>query len=110
MQEFPRINFIWSCRTILQIIGETLAAYHISKVEQWDKIFYDGMCRRQTALQNLVIGVIYEERLRPLILSTYIILDIETSEKQVDAVLSTIVVCGKQFQMWAEVLDHSLPS
>ena len=34
VQELPRINFIRSCLTILQIICENLSAYCIGKVEQ----------------------------------------------------------------------------
>ena len=48
--------------------------------------------------------------MRPLIISTSIILEGETSEQQVDAVLSTISVCGKRLQQWVEVLKHSHPS
>ena len=80
VQELPSINCIQSCQTILRIIGETLAAYRIVKVEKWDPFFSKGMGRRHNALQNLVIGVIYDECLRPLIISTYIILKGETSE------------------------------
>ena len=68
VQELTRINLIQSCSIIIQIIGDTLAAYCIGKVEQQDQLFSDGIGRRQTALQNLVIGAIYEERLSPLIL------------------------------------------
>ena len=85
-------------------------AYRIVKVEQWDHFFSDIMVRHQTALQNLFIGIINEERLRPLILSTSIILKGETSEKHVEAVLPTIAGCGKRLQQWVEVLEHSYPS
>ena len=60
LQELPSISFIRSFQTILRIIGETLAAYFIGKVEQRDKLFSGGTGRRQTALQYLVIGVIGE--------------------------------------------------
>ena len=80
IQDLPNINFIWSCRTIFRIIGGTLAAYHIVKVEQWDKLFSDGTGRSHNALQNLVIGVIHEESMSPLVISTSIILKGETSE------------------------------
>ena len=103
VQEIPRINFIPSFREILWIIGETLAASSIGYMEQWDKLFSDGMGRRQTDLQNLVIGIIDEERLQPFILSTSIILERETSDQQVYDVLSTIAGCGKRFQRWAEM-------
>ena len=107
VKELPKINFIRSCWTIIRIIGETLAAYRIGKVEQWDKLFYDSTGRRQNYLHNLVIGVIDEEHLCPLILSTSIILKGETSEQQVDTVLSTIGGYGERLQRWVEVLNHS---
>ena len=79
-------------------------------MEQWDKVFSDGTGRRKTALHNLDISIIDEERMRPLILSTSIILKGETSEQKVDAVMSNIVSCGKRLQQWEEVLNHSHPS
>ena len=82
---------------------ETLAAYNIGKVEQWDQLLSDGMVRSHTALQNLVIIVIDEERLHPLILSTYTIPKGETYDQKIDAVLSSIVGCRKWLQRWAEV-------
>ena len=91
VQELPIINFIWLCQTIFLIIGETLVAYCIVEVEQWDQLFYGRVVRCQTDLHNLLIGVIDEERLCPLIISTYIILKGETSCHQVGIVLSTIV-------------------
>ena len=110
VKELPSTNFIRSCRTILQIIGETLAAYRIGKVEQRDQLLSDGTDRHHTALQNLVISVIYEECMHPLILSTSIIFKGETSEQQVESVLSTIEGCGKRLQWWEEVSYHSNPS
>ena len=110
VQELPRINFIWLCWTIIRIIGDTLAAYRIGKVDKWDQLFSDGIVRRQTALKKMVISVINEEHLCPLILSTSIILKGETSEQKVDTVMSTITGCGKRLQWWVEVLEHSHPS
>ena len=70
VQELPIIKFIWSCRTILRIIGKNLAAYCIRKVDKWDKLFSTGTGRHQTALWNFFIRVIDEERPSTLILST----------------------------------------
>ena len=110
VQELPNINFIWSFWTILPIFGEILLAYSIGELDQWDKLFSNNTGRRQTDLHNLVIGVIDEEHLRPLILSTSIILKGETSEQKVDSLLSTIAGCGNWLQWWKEVLDHWHPS
>ena len=109
-QELPIISFIREFRTNLRIIGDTLTVYIIGEVEQWDKLLSDGTGRCQIFLHNLVIGIIDEERLCPLIISTSTILEVETSEHQVDAVLSTIEGCGKWLQRWVEVLEHSNPS
>ena len=91
VQELPRINFIRSCWKFIRIIGETLVAYCTGKVEKWDQLLSDSTNRHQTALHILVIGVIDEERLRPIIHSTSIILKGETYDNQVGDVLSTIV-------------------
>ena len=56
VQELPRINFIQKCWTILRIIGDTLAAYRIGKVDQGDQLFSDGTGRRQIDLHNFVVG------------------------------------------------------
>ena len=98
VQELPSINSICSCWTILRIIGNTVAAYCIGKVEQWDQLLSDGRDMIQIDIHNLVIGAMKEERLQtliistsiimhPLIISTSIILEGDMSEQQVDAVL-----------------------
>ena len=95
VQDLPSINFIRSCRSILRIIGENLAAYDIRKVGQWYQLLSDGTGRHQNYLKNLVISIIDDKRLRPLIPSTSIILKGDTYEQQVDAVLPTITSCWK---------------
>ena len=79
-------------------------------MDKWDQLFSDITGRCQNTLQNLVIVVIDEEHLSPLILSTSVILNGETSEQHVDDVLSTIAGCGKMLKQWVEVLQHSHPS
>ena len=106
VQEIPSIIFIRSLRTIIQTICENLADYRIGKVEQRDQVFSDGTGRRQTDIHNLIIGVINEELLCPLTLSISMILEGDMSEKQIDAVQSTIVGWGKRLQRWEEVLEN----
>ena len=60
VQDLSSINFIRSCRTVLQIIFETLVAYCIGKVDKRDQLLSNGTGTRQTDLHNLVIGVINE--------------------------------------------------
>ena len=81
VQELPRINFIWQFRIFFRIIGETVTAYHIGKLKQWDHLLSVGRGRRQTDIHNLFIGIIDEELLHPLILSTSIILEVDLSSR-----------------------------
>ena len=59
---------------MLRIIGETLTAYRLAKANAWQQLFTDGTSRRQVALQNLIISITENNELRPLILSSAIIL------------------------------------
>ena len=56
-KQVPSISYVRRCRTILRIVGETLASYRLAKAEDWEQLFTDGTSRRQSALQNLIIGI-----------------------------------------------------
>ena len=58
------------------------------------------MGRRHTYLHNFITGIINEERLHPLILSTTVILEVDTSGNQVGDVLSNISGCRKRLKWW----------
>ena len=51
----PSVNFVRQCRVIVQIIGETLAAIKLARVEEWSQMFTDSTTRRQISFQNLII-------------------------------------------------------
>ena len=53
-------------------------------------MFTDGTNRRQIGIQNLVIGLLEDEMMKPYILSSAIISENETSEKQVEAIISKV--------------------
>ena len=72
---------------MLRIIGETLTAYRLAKASMWQLLFTDGTSRRQVALQNLIISITENYELRPLILSSAIILEGGSSEQQQNAIL-----------------------
>ena len=43
--DLPCDKYIRECRTILRIVGETLTAYQLAKVEGWSQLFTDGTSR-----------------------------------------------------------------
>ena len=40
---------------MLQVIGETLPAFRLSKVEKWDQEFTYGTIRRKISVQDFVV-------------------------------------------------------
>ena len=87
VKQLPSLSFIRECRVAIQIIGETLTAYRLANAPKWEQVFTDGTSRRQISLQNLVIGLLDDNVLKPLILSSSIIPEDETSENQVNAIM-----------------------
>ena len=87
IHELPRNSYIRNSRTVLCIIGETMTAYRLANANNWQQLFTHGTSRRQVALQNLIISVIEDDELRPLVFSSAITLEGETSEQQHDEFL-----------------------
>ena len=81
IKEIPCVSYVRKCRSILRIIGETLASYRLAKAKKWQQLFTDGTSRRQTAIQNLIIGIEEDSVLKNIVLSSSIILVGESSEQ-----------------------------
>ena len=88
--ELPSVNFVRQCRTVLQILNETLAALRLGRAETWHQLFTDGTTRRQIAFQNLVIALMEDGKLDPVIVSSCMILEDETSETQVKCIVEMV--------------------
>ena len=88
--ELPSINFVRQCRTVLQNINETLSALRLGQADTWHQLFTDGTTRRQIAFQNLVIALMVDGKLDPVIVSSCMILEDETSETQVRSIMNTV--------------------
>ena len=88
--ELPSVNFVRQCRTVLQNINETLAALRLGNADTWHQLFTDGTTRRQVAFQNLVIALMEDGKLDPVIVSSCMILEDETSENQVKSIVDMV--------------------
>ena len=80
VKDLPSLRFIQECRVVLHINIETLKDFKISKVEKWDQEITDGTSRRQIISQEFVVVLLEGEGLKPLILSSIILLGEEISE------------------------------
>ena len=54
------------------------------------QLFTDRTSRRKVALQNLIISITEDDELRPLVFSSAIILEGESSEQQQSTILDMI--------------------
>ena len=88
--ELPSVNFVRQCRTVLQTLNETLSALRLGKADTWHQLFTDGTTRRQIAFQNLVIALMEDGKLDPVIVSSCMILEDETSETQVKSIVDMV--------------------
>ena len=106
----PLVNFVRQYRVIIQIIGETLAAIKLARVEKWSQLFTDGTTRRQISFQNLIIGFMKDDnQLDPVVVSSCIFLEDETSEKQTDGILKKLNLLKKRLRRLREVVEEMFP-
>ena len=96
-EDLPGLGYIRNFCTILWVISETLTAY-LGKQEKWQQLFTDGTSWRQISLQNLIISIVEDDILRPLVLSSAIILEGETSEQQCNSIAKVIKYGGKRLR------------
>ena len=90
--ELPSVNFIRQCRTVLQNLNETLAALRLGRAKTWHQLFTDGTSRRQIAFQNLVIALMEDGKLDPVIVSSCMVVEDETSENVVKTIVEMVSV------------------
>ena len=109
MTEVPSVNFIRRCRIALRIVGETVTAHRLAKAPKWDQLFTDGTSRRQVALQNLVISVLEDEELNPIIVSSAMIVEGESSEQQCKEIVKLLSNCLNRLSDWKKKIDQMFP-
>ena len=52
--KLPTINFVWSCRVVVEVIGETIAAMKLADAPSWNQLWTDGTTKRQIPFTMLV--------------------------------------------------------
>ena len=89
--EIPSASFIRRCHTVVQVVGETIAAWKLAESDDWRQIFTDATSRRQCAFQTLVVGLMVDDRvLDPVIVSSCIFLEDETAETSFEAIVEKV--------------------
>ena len=87
-----------------------LAARRLALAERWIQAFTDGTTRDQTALQNFSLTIKDEfGHFLPILLTTGIIPENETSDKLCHAILNAIAHKGKLLDKWKEIHESMYP-
>ena len=89
--EVPSATYIRRCRSVVQVVGETLAAWRLAESENWLQIFSDATSRRQCAFQALIVGLMTEDgELDPVIVSSCIFLEDESARTTFDSIIEKV--------------------
>ena len=91
--EVPCVNFVRSCRVTIQVIGETIAAIKLASADNFAQVWADATSRRQISFQALIIGLMGDDdKIDPVIISSCIFSENETSECQAESLLAKVSV------------------
>jgi hypothetical protein len=88
----PSLDYVRQCRVLVQIVSETITAMKLSICTNWAEIFFDATTRRQVPFSAVVISLMGDtpESIDPVIVSSCVVLEDETSETQVDGIISKV--------------------
>ena len=89
--EVPCVSYIRQCRTVMQVVAETIAAIKLGRADSWVQISTDATTRRHIPFQCLIISLLGDDmKIDPVLVSSCIFLDDETAETTVDAVFDKV--------------------
>lgn len=84
-------SFIRRCRTVVQVVGETIAAWKLAESDDWRQIFTDATSRRQCTFQALIVGLVGDNGvLDPVICLSCIFLEDRTAETTLEAIVEKV--------------------
>lgn len=89
--EVPSLSFVRRCRSVVQVVGKTLAAWRLAESVDWRQIFTDATSRRQCAFQALIVGLMTEDgSLDPVIVSSCIFLEDESAQTTFETIVDKV--------------------
>ncbi len=91
-KKIPSLNYVRQRRVLVQVICETITAMKLAACPNWAEIFFDTTTRRQVPFSAVVISLMGDcpNTIDPVIVSSCIVLEDETSEMQVDGIVTKV--------------------
>jgi hypothetical protein len=93
-------------RSVLVVVTKTLAAYQLRRADSYEQLFTDGTSRRQTAIQNAVMGILTDGGFKMVTLSSSILAENETAECLTGSIIRTFKEGGQLLDDCRIVLEH----
>jgi hypothetical protein len=109
VEELPSKRFAQECRTVLLYVTKTLAAYEIASTQLYQQLFTDGTSRRQTEMQNIVIGILTEAGYRRVALDGCVISEEHNAKSVTASILVAFRESGKLLERWRSVTSELYP-
>ena len=90
--KIPSLNYVRQCWVLVQVICETITAMKLAACPNWTEIFFDATTRCQVPFSAVVISLMGDglETIDPVIVSSCVVLEDETSETQVDGIVTKV--------------------
>ena len=87
------MSFIQRCRTVVEVVGGTIAAWKLADADSWRQISTDATSCCQCVFQALIVGIMDEDGfLDPVIFSSCIFLENETSQTTFDTIVDKVSI------------------
>jgi len=104
VRQLPSVQTVREWRSVLVVVTKTLAAYLLGRADSYEQLFTDGTSRRQTAIQNAVVGILTEGGFKMVTLSSGILAENETAECLTGSIVRTFKEGGNLLEGWRKVL------
>ena len=89
--DLPSVNFVRSCRTVVEVMGETITALKLAKAPNWKQLWTDATTRRQIPFTALIIGLLGDDdKIDPVVVSSCIFMENEKSETGAAGILTKV--------------------
>lgn len=102
--QVPSLSYVRQCRTVMQVMAETIAAIKLGIEEEWVQISTDATTRRHLAFQCLIISLIGADgKIDPVLVSSCIFLDDETAETTVQSIFEKVWPLCMSFYLFIQL-------
>ena len=102
--QVPSLSYVRQCRTIMQVMAETIAAIKLGREEQWAQLSTDATRRRHKPFQCLIISLLGADgKIDPVLVSSCIFLDDKTAETTVQSIFERVCPLSMSFYLFIEL-------